>query len=128
MLLPNRRILLADDDQEVRLGVADLLAGIGLEVLQAENGLEAIALGRAERIDGALFDVHMPGVSGIEAITILRREVIELPCIVYSGRWSVELEREALELGAAACLKKPVDPDLLRREVRRVLRLTADRN
>jgi DNA-binding response OmpR family regulator len=128
MLLPHRRILLADDDHEVRLGVADLLSGIGLDVLQAENGLEAIALGRAERIDGALFDVHMPGVSGMEAITILRREVIELPCIVYSGRWSVELEREALELGAAACLKKPVDPDLLRREVRRVLRLTADRN
>lgn len=128
MLLPNRRILLADDDREVRLGVADLLSGIGLDVLQAENGLEAIELGRHEHIDGALLDVHMPGVSGMEAITILRREVIALPCIVYSGRWSPELERAALELGAAACLKKPVDPDRLRHEVRRMLRLSPERN
>jgi CheY-like chemotaxis protein len=128
MLLPNRRILLADDDREVRLGVADLLSGLGLDVLQAEDGLEAIELGRSERLDGALLDVHMPGVSGMEAITILRREVIALPCIVYSGRWSPELERAALELGAAACLKKPVDPDLLRREVRRMLRLSPERN
>ncbi len=128
MLLPSRRILLADDDHEVRQGVADLLAGIGLHVLQAESGTEAIELGRIERIDGALFDVHMPGVSGIEAITILRREVLELPCIVYSGRWSPELEREALLLGAAACLKKPVDPDLLRSEVRRILRLAPEHN
>lgn len=128
MLPLNRRILLADDDREVRLGVADLLTGIGLDVLQAEDGWEAIELGRAQRIDGALFDVHMPGVSGIEALTILRREVIELPCIVYSGRWSPELEREVLELGIAACLKKPVDPVRLRDEVRRLLRLTPDRN
>lgn len=128
MLSPTPRFLLADDDREVRLGVADLLTGLGLDVLQAEDGLEAIELGRARHFDGALFDVHMPGVSGMEAITILRREVIELPCLVYSGRWTPELERAALELGAAACLKKPVDPALLRSEVRRVLGLSPDRN
>lgn len=128
MLSPTPLFLLADDDREVRLGVADLLTGLGLDVLQAENGLEAIELGRARRLDGALFDVHMPGVSGMEAITILRREVIELPCLVYSGRWTPELERAALELGAAACLKKPVDPVRLRSEVRRVLGLSPDRN
>ena len=123
MLSPTRRILLADDDLEVRLGVADLLMGIGLEVLQAEDGHQALEIGRAEAIDGALFDVHMPGVTGMEAISILRAERVDLPCLVYSGRWSPHMERAALELGVAACLKKPVDPDLLRREVRRALGL-----
>lgn len=127
-MLSTRRILIADDDFEVRLGVADLLMGIGLEVLHAEDGREAIEIGRTEHLDGVLLDVHMPVVSGMEAISILRSEHVELPCLVYSGRWSPDLERAALELGASACLKKPVDPDLLRREVRRALGILSDWN
>lgn len=122
-MTPSRRILLADDDHEVRLGVADLMLGLGLQVLHAESGLEAVELARTERIHAALLDMHMPGCTGIEAITILRREVVELPCIVYSGRWSPQLERAVLDAGARACLKKPVQPQVLRREVCRVLGL-----
>lgn len=118
-----RRILLADDDHEVRLGVAELLLGLELQVLHAETGLQAIELARVEPIHAALLDMHMPGCTGIEAISLLRRETRELPCIVYSGRWSPQLEREVLGAGAWACLKKPVEPYLLRREVCRALGL-----
>ena len=126
MLSPTHRFLLADDDHEVRLGVADLLSGLGLEVLQAEDGHQAVEIGRVERIDGALFDVHMPGVTGMEAVSILRAERADLPCLVYSGRWSPHLEQAALELGVRACLKKPVDPAQLRHEVLRALGLATD--
>ena len=93
MIRPSHRILLADDDLEVRRGVAELLAGLGLEVLQAASGLEAVEMLRAgERLRGALFDMYMPGCTGIEALSLLRRERGDLPCILYSGRWSPGLE------------------------------------
>jgi len=123
---PTRRILVADDDREVRLGVAELLDDLGLEVLHAASGLEAIELARATRPHGALLDMHMPGCTGAQALPLLRSLNAELACIVYSGRWTPDLEHEVLALGAFACLKKPVEPRTLRRTVSLALRLSDD--
>ncbi len=126
-MIPPPTILLADDDLEVRLGVADLLAGLGLRVVHAEDGFEAVEIARVASLDGtldgALLDMHMPGCTGIEALPLLHGVRAELPCIVYSGRWTPDLERQVLLAGAVACLKKPVQPDILRREVQRILGL-----
>jgi CheY-like chemotaxis protein len=121
-----RRILVADDDREVRLGVAELLAALGLEVLHAESGIEAVELVRGTRIHAALLDMHMPGCTGAQALPLLRGLDAHLPCIVYSGRWSRDLEQEVLSLGAFACLKKPVEPVMLRRTVQVALHLPLD--
>jgi CheY-like chemotaxis protein len=123
---PPRRILLADDDREVRLGVAELLHDLGLEFLHAASGIEAVELARGRRIHAALLDMHMPGCTGIQAIPLLRGLDADLPCIVYSGRWSRDLEAEVLSVGAFACLKKPVEPATLRRTVCDALRLHVD--
>lgn len=120
-----RRILVADDDREVRLGVAELLDGLGLEVLHAATGTEAVELVRGMRIDAALLDMHMPGYTGAQAIPLLRGLNRHLACIVYSGCWSLDLEQEVLAMGAVACLKKPVEPVMLRRTVRVALGLPA---
>lgn len=121
-----RRMLVADDDREVRLGVAELLDDLGLEIVHAATGTEAIELVRGVRIHAALLDMHMPGYTGVQAIPILRGLQAALPCIVYSGRWSPGLEAEVLSAGALACLKKPVEPALLRRTVCLALGLPAD--
>ena len=120
------RFLLADDDREVRLGVADLLSGLGLEVVQVESGLEAVELVRTEVIHAALLDMYMPGQTGIETLPLLFQERADLRCLVYSGRWTPGLEDAVLEAGALACLKKPVEPDALRREVLRALDMRPD--
>ena len=125
MSIPHR-ILLADDDREVRLGVEELLQGLGLEILHAETGHEAIEVVRSAEVHAALLDMHMPGCTGVEALPLLFRERADLRCIVYSGRWSETLERTVLEAGGLACLKKPVEPNVLRREIRRALRLPLD--
>jgi CheY-like chemotaxis protein len=105
----------------VRLGVAELLGSLGLEVLHAATGIEAVELVRGVRIHAALLDMHMPGCTGIQAIPLLRGLDSALPCIIYSGRWTPDLEQEVLSVGAFACLKKPVEPAMLRRTVRAAL-------
>jgi CheY-like chemotaxis protein len=131
MLLP-RRVLLADDDLDVRTGVEELLAPYGLEILRAESGFEALEIARARlsrpdliaQLDLMVLDLHMPGCTGLDVLKSLRsdRAVRRVPpCIFYSGEATDELRRSALDAGAWAFLRKPVQPDLLRGEVLRAL-------
>jgi len=124
MMLPNR-VLLADDDLEVRRGVEELLVPLGLEFLHAESGPEAlqIALARLSTLALMVLDVHMPGCTGLEVLSRLRGQVrgLSVPCIFYSGEAGEGLQRQAIDAGAWAFLRKPVQPEVLRIEVRRAL-------
>ena len=120
-MIQRRRILLADDDRLLRSGVADLLDALDLEVLEAESGIEAVEIGLAWELHVALLDLHMPGFTGLEVIPQLLEKHADLPCIVYSGDLTRNLEHQAYDAGAFAVLRKPVDPALLRSEVKRAL-------
>jgi CheY-like chemotaxis protein len=127
MMLTNRRVLLADDDIEVRSGVEDLLSPLGLEVLHAETGPQAleIARERLEQLHLLVLDFHMPGCNGLDVFTSLRASSVGLrmpPCIFYSGEATELVRSKALDLGAWAFLRKPVQPDELRNQVMRALR------
>ena len=116
-----RRILLADDDAAIRAGVSDLLVELGLEIFEAETGLEALEVARRQAIDAALLDFHMPGLTGLECLPRLREVRSGLPCIVYSGALTSAIEDSVLRAGAFAVLRKPVQPHLLRSEILRAL-------
>ena len=129
MLVP-RRVLIADDDLEVRRGVVDCLRPLGLELHQAETGDEAVEIVRTQIATRPLhllvLDMHMPGITGLEVLAQVSAIVseiasIELPCIFYSGNAADDVERRALEAGARAFLHKPVEPRVLREEVVRAL-------
>ncbi len=116
-----RRILIADDDSEVRLGAAELLSSLGL-VVQAGDGEEALELIRGtDTLHLALLDMHMPRRGGYEVFDVLRTEYPQLPCILWSGDANDDLEKHLLSAGAEAFLHKPVSPDELRGAVRRAL-------
>lgn len=119
----DRRILIADDDLEIRQGVAELLSGMGLEILEAETGPEALAIVRRGDIRLALLDNQMPGATGLEILQVIHEETLRVPCIVCSGDSFESLERMARAAGALAVLKKPVEPRILRTEVVRALDL-----
>ena len=129
-MLPLRRVLLADDDLEVRRGVEELLAPLGheflgLEFVHAESGIEALMIARArlDQLHLMVLDMHMPGCSGLDVLTSLRGEIatLRVPCIFYSGEATAAIEHRAFEAGAWAFLRKPVQPDQLRGEVLRAL-------
>jgi two-component system, response regulator YesN len=119
----DRRILIADDDSDLRAGVVELLGDLGwrLEFIEVENGLDALRILRVDRPHLALLDMHMPGHTGLEILTQLRRETIPVPCILISGEASEAVRKVALVEGARAVLRKPPEAALLRREVHKLL-------
>ena len=117
----DRRILIADDNRELRACVADLLRDMQLEILQADTGSEALRILRVSRIHLALLDMHMPGQTGLEVLSAVRRETLMVPCIFISGDATDAILRQALEEGAWAVFRKPLEPKLLRNEVARAL-------
>jgi CheY-like chemotaxis protein len=124
MIPIDRRVLIADDDRELRAGVADLLAGLGLEILEAESGSEALRIVRVTSLQLALLDQHMPGPSGLEILSTIRRETLGVPCFFLSGDATEAILEAALREGALAVFRKPVEPARLRQQVIEALRIS----
>jgi CheY-like chemotaxis protein len=105
---PDRfQLLIADDDRGVRETLAEMLQP-AFETLEAECGEEAIKIVEHREIHLVLFDVHMPIVTGLEALRIVKQLRAELPCILMSADWTDSLRLEAIELNASAVLGKPM--------------------
>jgi CheY-like chemotaxis protein len=119
----SRRVLVADDDRDLRACVCDLLSDWHLDVVQAETGNAALEILRGERPRLALLDMHMPGYTGLELVSLVRRETLGVPCIVLSGDATEALRSRALHEGALAVFRKPPEPALLRAEISRALGL-----
>jgi DNA-binding NarL/FixJ family response regulator len=118
------RVLLADDHQLVRSGLAALLAGTeDIEVVgTAANGVEAVELARATTPDVVLMDLVMPVMDGVEATRRLLREVPSSQVVVLTSFSDQERILGALDAGAIGYLLKDVDPAELIRGVRAAAR------
>jgi CheY-like chemotaxis protein len=121
----DRRILIADDDREIRSGVVELLRDLDMDFVHAETGSQALQILRNSVIDLALLDMHMPGHTGLEVLSAIRRESSEVPCIFFSGDATEAIRKQALHEGALAVLSKPLVPAMLRSEVRRALQIAS---
>lgn len=117
-MLSPRRILLADDDADIRSGATDLLTGSGLEVVQAEDGTRAMQLlNEGIQVHLCLLDLQMPGYGGFELFEHMLDQELRVPTILWSGDAGEGTERYALDRGAFAFLHKPVPPKVLREQV-----------
>lgn len=123
----DRRVLVADDDRDLRAGVCDLLRAWELDFVQAETGSDALEILRSVRPRLALLDMHMPGYTGLELLSLVRRETLGVPCIVLSGDATEAVRAMALHEGALAVFPKPPQPALLRAEIARALALGEER-
>ncbi|MBK9168883.1 MAG: response regulator transcription factor [Bryobacterales bacterium] len=101
------KVLVAEDDRNIRLGLGEILRDEGYTVMLAEDGRQALALYRTEAPDFLCLDIMMPGVNGYEVCREIRRLDPSVPIIFISAK-SEEIDRVlGLELGADDFILKP---------------------
>lgn len=115
-----RTLLVVDDNQSVRESLRFLLLRRGYTVLVAEDGAAALALAAQHPVDGAIVDVNMPGMNGIEVCRALKeREAAKGRTVavwMMTGARTPDVLKQSREAGALDLLGKPFDiPSLYRR-------------
>ena len=118
-----KRILVVDDNADLRTTIQALLQADGFDVAVASNGQAAIALHQARPADVVITDLFMPDKDGIETIVELRKLSPQVKIVAISGWTSAQGSdylQVAREIGAAATLQKPFDPQELSRVVRQL--------
>ncbi len=115
------RILVVDDDDDVRLVLRRMLEGAGYEVIEAPNGRAAMVECRNQPVDLMITDIFMPDQEGMETINQVRREYPQLKVIAISGQASTVYLKMAKLLGAQATLEKPLRMEKVLETVKEVL-------
>ena len=117
------RILVVDDDPQIRRVMRVTLTGQGYEVDDAKSGEEALEKVRAERFDLILLDMNMPGLGGVETCREIRSQS-EIAIIMLTVRDSEDDKVEALDAGADDYVTKPYNAAELLARIRAALRRT----
>ena len=107
------RILIAEDEKNIREGLADALEMDGHEVTTAADGKEALKRFQKGDIDLVITDLRMPGLSGEELLEKILAESPGLPVIILTGHGTVETAVKAMRMGAWDFLTKPLNLDYL---------------
>jgi CheY-like chemotaxis protein len=107
------RVLVADDDADIRAMLSEFLTSHGVEVLEARDGMETMrhvtrCRLHAVELDGLVLDIRMPRLGGINGLRRIRELNPGLAVIVTTGSIEPSLHRQAQSLGARAVLSKPV--------------------
>jgi CheY-like chemotaxis protein len=114
-------ILIADDDEAHRSALREIFAPYGFRTLLASNANEALTTFEFEAVHCLLLDMHMPDLTGLETMRIVRRRRQWLPCIIITADESRETRQQAFESQAFSVLSKPVNRELVVFTVRRAL-------
>ena len=103
------RILVADDDADIRMSLSERLRWLGHEVVDAADGRAALAAVEAHALDLAFLDVSMPRLNGIEALKLIRKRWPDLPVVVVTAYGTIRLAVEAMKEGAVDFITKPFE-------------------
>lgn len=119
-------ILVVDDDEDIRLLMAQLLRSEGYSVIEAGSASEAETTVLENPPQLILMDLSMPGTDGLSSIWNIRKqpEMATVPIIIVSAYDAFDLRAEAAAAGCCGYLTKPLDPDELKTMVRSVLEST----
>jgi PAS domain S-box-containing protein len=116
------RVLVVDDEEALVAVTAEVLKHIGYEAVGCADGKAALAAFEAGRIDAVITDEIMPGMSGTQLATLLRRRRADLPIVLVSGYTGPMLAERAIGAGITEILRKPVQSRDLSAALARALR------
>lgn len=117
------KILIAEDERDIRDLVAFTLRFAGYEVFAAPNGEEAVELASRVNPDLILMDVRMPRMTGYEACKVMKAnpDLKDIPVVFLTARGQETEIQQGLEAGAEEYLLKPFAPDQLTARVKAIL-------
>jgi two-component system, chemotaxis family, chemotaxis protein CheY len=115
--MPTGKIMIVDDEEDVREAIKLQLAGKNFKILEAGDGAEAIATMKQEdhmtNVGVILCDIRMPNVDGVECIDYLKAEAPGIPIVVITAFPDAELAASLMKKGIKEYLVKPVEKDKL---------------
>ncbi|MFC5460991.1 response regulator transcription factor [Massilia niabensis] len=109
----NATVCVVDDDPAVRSAMINLLEASGFNALVFDSGEAFFASAHLKTIDFAVFDIKLRGMDGFAIQERCVALGLDLPVLFISGHGGHDMEQRALQAGALALLRKPVDPELL---------------
>jgi signal transduction histidine kinase len=109
------RILVVDDDPDIRQLFQDCLQAKGYRVQSAVDGVRALEAVRSETFEGMILDIGVPSMDGMDVLRQIRRWDQQIPIVMVTASGSKELAVRAIGMGAQAYVLKPFDVDELQR-------------
>jgi DNA-binding response OmpR family regulator len=119
----SKKILVIDDEKDLRQFSAWTLEAEGYFTLQAADGIAGIKIARQEHPDLILLDIRLPDRSGWEILEEINRspQLNDIPVIIFTASADTAFKGRAKEMGASDYLIKPVSAEILKESVQRVL-------
>ncbi len=114
------KILITDDSMLLRKKLRNELEQMDCEVIEAENGKEAVMAVLQERPDGMFLDIVMPEVGGIEALQTIKEINEDIPVVMLSSAGTSQKLMESLRLGAMDFIQKPYNTDQIKQAVSKI--------
>lgn len=120
-----KKIIIVDDEKDIRSLIEKILGGDDYDLLQAKDGHELFELLKSNQPDLILLDVMMPGVNGYEICHLLKRnsDTADIPVVMLTVLSGPQDASKGMAMGASAYLTKPFDPDDLGKEIQHLLNL-----
>src|SRR5687768_1487094 len=120
-------ILIIDDNDTIREGLAHSVKKLGHEAVVAASGSAGIEAFKAKRADFVITDLKMEGATGVEVLRTISAIDADVPIMLITGFGTVETAVECMKLGAFDFLTKPIQTEVVRLKVERALELAAAR-
>lgn len=115
------KVMIVDDAQFMRVRLSKLLAGLGHEVIEAENGEQAVQTYQSATPDAVLMDITMPEKDGLEALTEIRAFDPEAKVIMLTALGQESMVIQAVQAGAKDYMVKPFDRDRVTAALQKIL-------
>lgn len=121
----SHKILIVDDEQQMRLAIGETLRRAGYETSEAPSPVEALSIFEKGNFDLVVSDIRMPGMSGMDMLPRIKAMNPDIPVVMITAYGTIEDAVETMKRGATDYILKPFSPDHLEEVVARILRTAA---
>jgi len=114
--MTKKKILIIDDEDDIRAGVIEFGQDLGYEMLEAANGADGYYKLEQSQPDAILLDLNMPGLNGLELLRQIKKRYPHIMVIVITGAGSRVIEAQIRQMGQYGYIEKPFDVEALFKE------------